>query len=279
VVAAAPLLVYLGHHKCASSWLSDIVRETCAASGLVYAHVHNARMFDGDLQAFVSRGRIDFVAYANANMRYISRLQNVRGFHVIRDPRDIVVSSYFSHLHSHPTTGWPELVEHRRQLQQVDKERGLYVVIDFLQDVLEDIATWDYDDPRILELKMEDVVRAPDELLVKALAFLGVVDGARTRTAGVVAAALATARRRHQRLVPFRVLPLPVSVVRDIVRRNAFARKAHGRRPGVEAVGSHYRKGVPGDWANHFGAGHRAYFKDRYGDLLIRLGYEAGLDW
>jgi hypothetical protein len=206
-------------------------------------------------------------------------LGDFRGFHVIRDPRDIVVSSYFSHLHSHPTTDWPELVEHRRRLQEVDKDKGMFVVIDFLEGVLDDIATWDYVDPRVLELKMEDVIRAPDEVLVQAFVFLGLVDEARIGVNGGVAAALSSLKRWHSSAFPFRVLPLPVSVVVDTLKRNSFAAKANGRIAGKEDVSSHYRKGVPGDWVNHFGPDHKAYFKARYGDLLIRLGYEDDLSW
>jgi hypothetical protein len=198
---------------------------------------------------------------------------------VIRDPRDIVVSSYFSHLHSHPTTDWPELVHHRRKLQEVDKDRGLYLVIDFLEDVFDDIGTWDYADPRVLELTMEDVVRAPADVLVKAFSFVGLIDETRRGLPGKILAAMASLKRKSPALVPFRILPLPVSVVRDTVQRNAFAVKAGGRTTGVEDVGSHYRKGLAGDWVNHFGTGHKAYFKARYGELLIRLGYESDPDW
>ena len=276
---SAPLISYFGHHKCASTWLGDISREICAAAGIVYASVHSPRVFENDLRSFVDRNQIDFLAYVNANRTYVAALDDFRGFHVIRDPRDIVVSSYFSHLHSHPTTDWPELVDHRRQLQEVDKDRGLYVVIDFLEDVFDDIGTWDYADHRVLELKMEDVVRAPADVLVKAFSFLGLIDETRTGLPDQISAAMASVKRKSAALVPFRILPLPVSVVRATVQRNAFAVKAGGRATGVENVGSHYRKGLAGDWANHFGPGHKEYFKARYNDLLVGLGYESDLAW
>jgi hypothetical protein len=273
------LFVYFGHHKCASTWLNDIVREVCAAAGHPYANVHNPSMFGSDLNAFVSRKGLEFLAYANANYSFVSALDDFRGFHVIRDPRDIVVSSYFSHLHSHPTTDWPELVDHRRQLQEMGKEQGLYVVMDFLTGVLDDIATWDYSDPRVLELKMEDVVARPEELLLQAFTFVGVADEANAGLSGSVVAALSSLKRRRSALVPFRLSPLPSAVVVKTVRRNAFEKKAGGRTAGIENVDSHYRKGVAGDWINHFDAGHKEYFKSIYGQLLIKLGYEADLSW
>ena len=39
------------------------------------------------------------------------------------------------------------------------------------------------------------------------------------------------------------------------------------------------RKGVAGDWRNHFGETHIHTFKRIAGDVLIRLGYEKDLNW
>jgi hypothetical protein len=41
----------------------------------------------------------------------------------------------------------------------------------------------------------------------------------------------------------------------------------------------HYRKGVAGDWRIHFTSVHIAAFKARYGDLLVKLGYEVDDHW
>ena len=48
---------------------------------------------------------------------------------------------------------------------------------------------------------------------------------------------------------------------------------------GIEDACSHYRKGVAGDWANHFKPQHKEYFKKNYNDVLLKLGYESTLDW
>ena len=54
---------------------------------------------------------------------------------------------------------------------------------------------------------------------------------------------------------------------------------AGGRKEGDEDVKSHFRKGAPGDWINHFSADHKALFKSLYPDLVVKLGYEASDDW
>ena len=42
---------------------------------------------------------------------------------------------------------------------------------------------------------------------------------------------------------------------------------------------STFRKGVIGDWRNHFTDEHRRVFKDEAGKELVQLGYENDLDW
>ena len=91
---------------------------------------------------------------------------------------------------------------------------------------------------------------------------------------------------------PYRFYPLNVALnhglryrslaivdVPAIVDRHRFSRKAGGRERGVEDAHNHYRKGVAGDWRNHFEPVHVEYFKRNYNDLLLRLGYETDPHW
>jgi hypothetical protein len=40
-----------------------------------------------------------------------------------------------------------------------------------------------------------------------------------------------------------------------------------------------FRKGQPGNWREHFTEANKALFKEKTGDLLVRLGYERNSDW
>jgi hypothetical protein len=40
-----------------------------------------------------------------------------------------------------------------------------------------------------------------------------------------------------------------------------------------------FRKGQPGNWREHFTEANKALFKEKAGDLLIRLGYEVNGEW
>jgi len=58
-----------------------------------------------------------------------------------------------------------------------------------------------------------------------------------------------------------------------------FSTVANGRLKGVEDKKSHYRKGIIGDFRNHFKDIHYAMCKYRIGDDLIKLGYEKNYNW
>ncbi|MEM9372172.1 MAG: sulfotransferase domain-containing protein [Planctomycetota bacterium] len=55
--------------------------------------------------------------------------------------------------------------------------------------------------------------------------------------------------------------------------------RAAGRKPGEEDRSSFIRKGVVGDWKNHFSDEAFQVFADLCGDTLVRLGYEQSSDW
>ena len=65
----------------------------------------------------------------------------------------------------------------------------------------------------------------------------------------------------------------------EALQRNSFERLSGGRRTGVEDRHNHFRKGIAGDWKNHFSAEINDAFKRRYGELLIETGYEEDLNW
>jgi hypothetical protein len=53
----------------------------------------------------------------------------------------------------------------------------------------------------------------------------------------------------------------------------SFAKLSGGRNPGVENRRSFFRKGVAGDWRNHFSSDVEAEFHKKSGGWLERLGY------
>jgi hypothetical protein len=272
----------MGHHKCATRWVNGVLRLVCREMGLRHKVVWHPDMFNGDLSAFVAEYKIDFLAYTNADYECVRELKAVRGFHIVRDPRDICVSAYFSHLYSHETKNWPELVEHRRKLQGLSKDEGLLLDMEFVAGHMDEMYRWDDKDTNFLQVRMETLTADPYRQFLKIFDFLDLLDEKLYSTRHWLGYALS---RRVHRFSNGRFINidgtrrLPAEKLLAIIWRNEFANKSGGRRPGQEDKANHYRKGSPGDWRNHFKAEHIQYFKASYNPLLLKLGYENDPNW
>jgi Sulfotransferase family len=185
-----------------------------------------------------------------------------RVIHIIRDGRDRTVSS----MHR----GWRRASQgylHRLSPEELargealrEDPRGSTETGVFTEDWLRQAArNWRllvgravFDGPALLgpdytEVRYEDLLERPNEEVGRLLGFLGV-----------------DARE---------------SVVDGCVGSASFEKLSKGRERGQEDPSSFYRKGIAGDWRNHFTKEDRRIFKEEAGELLIRLGYEEDLDW
>ena len=111
------LYCYFGHHKMASTFITTLVRHISKYVGLRSEVVNIPSKFNYNLGEHLLNNGTRFLCYVNAQCEYVNQITiPFKGFHVIRDPRDCIVSAYFSHRNSHSTRIWPELVEHRKNL-------------------------------------------------------------------------------------------------------------------------------------------------------------------
>jgi len=129
--------------------------------------------------------------------------------------------------------------------------------VDFFQetcfDVIQDgyalnvMNTWYYDDLDILEIKFESLTQNPFEIFSKIFNHIEI-----------------EIEKDH---------------LTSILDEFSFKKLSGGRKKGEEDVSNHFRKGVPGDWKNHFTQEHIDHFKEKWGDLIIKLGYEKDNTW
>ncbi|MEQ9233296.1 sulfotransferase domain-containing protein [Coleofasciculus sp. E2-BRE-01] len=279
------LLCFFGHHKCGTQWIQGILQQLCRELNLKYNFAYDSRMFDHDLKSFIEKEKTDFFSYTNANHEDVKDLNNFKGFHVIRDPRDIVVSGYFSHLYSHPTDKSSRIREEREKLQKISKNEGLLLEMEFNNNVFQAMYEWNYALDNVMEIKMEDLTSNSYRTFVEIFRFLGLVSKSRPTFKERWSHLLAMSALRTQELIikePILYLPLttvPYERILGIIYENDFKKKTGGRKPGEENVQSHYRKGVSGDWKNHFNEKHIDVFKQKYNEVLIKLGYEKDDNW
>lgn len=75
------------------------------------------------------------------------------------------------------------------------------------------------------------------------------------------------------------ISPEDTEKLRNVVERNSFE-AITGRKPGKEQKDAFARKGIIGDWRNHFDQPkYRAIIKDIVGKDLIRFGYQTDMTW
>ena len=244
----AELLGFFGHHKCGSTWVYHVLRDIAATLDLPHLHAHGAYDFDRDLLAARNRHGFDLITYVNANYAYLKNIA-VRGVHVVRDPRDVLVSAYFSHRHSHPTDGWPELAEFRPYLQSVSLESGLLLELDFCSGVMTNMMSWPRQADGILSYRFEDLIEDNRAGFRRILGHLDLVD------------------------------KISMEDLDAIIDRWSFKKVSGGREPGETDSQHHYRKGVAGDWRHHFTPAVCWAFRRRYNELLLKLGYEENEEW
>lgn len=269
---------YFGHHKAASQWFTSIIQSVCIELSISYKYMAIEQDRIGtDLSQF------DFIADVNASYSRYKDIDDYQGIHVIRDPRDIIVSGYFSHKYSHPTNRWNELVKYREILNTCDVNEGLIHEIEFSKQFLSDIADWKYDKENILELKYEEVTTNQFDSWLAIFIHLGLIRGTSSVKKDRVLAHLFIALNAVARKIGIGCLSVGESVKRlvimDAVFNNQFKFKSASSVASEGKALSHYRKGLAGDWRNYFTRKHAERFVSVYGDLLVRLGYENDSDW
>jgi hypothetical protein len=280
------LLCFFAHHRCASSWTNDILRTICHIAGWRHQVVHDLGTAGRHPASDGWEQQVDLLTCSNAKREYLSGLPPFKGLHLVRDPRDVLVSSYFSHRNSHPTDQWPELIAHRAELRSVPEQEGLLLELNCRADQFQDMLSWRYDSPEILEKKMETLIADPVGEMIEVFGFWGRLDpadghgGFRARM--FYNRAAAWTERRAGRLCPvprWKRERINRSLLQQAVTANDFRKKSGGRIRGEQDVAHHYRAGIPGDWKNHFFPELTRRFKAEYGDVLIKLGYEKNADW
>ena len=243
--AEAKLIVHCSHHKMGTVWFANLLRAVAVSFGLPYTSVnlHTRRVT-------VERG-ILLQTHGHIGP---AELPDFIGSHMIRDLRDVVVSGYFYHLRT--AEEWAHVPDPRygnRSYQQhlsgLDRHAGLLAEIDHFaaSPNFPVLASWDFHDSRFLNLRYEDMVA--DE---------------------------AGGFQRLFRHYGFRAAAVEQAVE---IALQFSAGKLPIERTSQESWARHIRSGRPGEWRDVFHPEHTQRFKERLGDLLIRLGYEHDHAW
>lgn len=249
-----PLLFIAGLPKSGTSWLESMV-----ASYPGYQHVAIPQAIHYELQ---HGGSHDFElptdifqrfnrtlavlklhVHGSAQNSYLLHESGIPYVVLYRDLRDVAVSHYF---YVSRTPWHPEYEEYATR----SVEDGLrYFGHTLLPDFVDWMQSWrKRRHPELsIELQYEDLLRNTEEEF-RDVASHFELDSSR-------------------------------STIQDIVSEHRFEKMSDGRSRGEHSEESFVRKGVAGDWENHFTPGLKRLFKEKAGELFIRLGYEDDYSW
>ena len=183
--------------------------------------------------------------YSKAEFLNLPLPTKYRAFFVMRDPRDLVVSYYFSMRDSHVENSWVRPT--RERLRALDEDQGLHFVIDQLSkegffDILRSWAPSGLRVPNLAVFRYEDLAARPDDFVRSLLDWLQI--------------------------------RLPEAKLAEVCHDTSFARLS-GRHRGEEDRSSHLRKGVSGDWRERLTPAHLQRLERASPGLAPALGYAA----
>jgi len=235
-------IFHITHHKAGSQWINRILH-ALAFDRLVQPEVECAQFLNKPL---VAGGVYPTVYVTREQFDSVQLPEHWKRFVVIRDLRDTLVSLYFSIKHSHPILS-DKNRERRAMVTDLGVEEGLlYVTENLLAGVAQ--VQWSWVAAKEELIKYEDLLENDEEILARVLL--------------------------HQ--CKFDVDP---GRFHEVVQQNRFESWTKGRSRGTEDLGSHERKGIAGDWRNHFTDKIAKSFKNRFASLLVATGYEKGFNW
>jgi hypothetical protein len=230
--------------KSASQWMKALLSDPIVYrySGLV---LFDRRVQKRSYPHAVPTGRVVSALFPSyERFKATPKPDNHRAFFVARDPRDIVVSSYYSLRTSHTPMG--DIPQQRRALQQKSKKDGLLHIIGHLSEtgLFSSLRSW---------------ALAPSSETIALFRYEDLT-GERQRP-------------EVERLMRHCGIAIPPDELTALLARYSFA-NLRGDQGGGGTV-SHYRKGKAGDWRNHFDDEISEAFTSATGDLVEILGYPA----
>lgn len=165
---------------------------------------------------------------------------------VLRDPRDMLVSWMYSQCYSHDinriTSTWRNLM-----LSIPLRSRIALAVLRFkVWEETYDSWAGQQNDSNFYVTSYENILNRQEKEFAKIIQFFG-WDAIEDDVAKVVS--------------------------------DLSFNKRSGRKQGEENLASHYRKGIIGDWKNHFDQKTGKFFEALYPNLLKKLGYEKSENW
>ena len=231
-------LTILSHHKCATNWLRAICKILLQEGLISLDVVGGARQAPESSSAHnAPLVHLNVNAGKAALEHFLS--DSTCNIHFVRDPRDALISNYFSWRYSHHTTN-REIFDFRAIADSISIEEGMIKLVEFFP-MNRQLTGWTEEMwSSVTQVRYEDMLtNFPDT---------------------------------------FNLIFMPVNTgwsdtdVNLIKQKTSFS-KMSKRKDGSEDPTSHFRKGKSGDWHNYFSDRLSDAFYTKCDWLGKRLGY------
>jgi len=227
------------HHKTGTLWMYNIFQKIC--------EIFNLTFFEGTQQELPKDFTIFLQYHSHFNLDQLH--MEYRGLHLIRDPRDVIVSGCFYHQ---KTKEWWAHIPRKEYgwmtyQQRLNNYRSLEPKLFFEMkhvglSTIKDMSRWNYTNPAFIEVKYEDLILDENLILFsKIFTFLG---------------------------FPRKVIPQILQVAYD---NSVFS--------GNLKKSLHIRSGEAKQWQKYFTPRLKKRFSELFNDVLIKLGYETDDNW
>jgi hypothetical protein len=237
----ASLIIHCCYHRVGTVWFTRILRDIAAEFGL---------SFQAGRQAELSS---DTDVFLQGNSRVeLDKLPTYVGSHMIRDPRDAIISGYFYHLWTKEEWAYIPMDKfggksYQEHLNSVGQDEGLSAEIKRAERWIPYMVNWNYKNPLIFEIRYEDIISDEETFFRKLFEHYGFKKSAVERSC-------------------------------QIASKYSFSNMTK-RRIGEVRKGTHLRSGRSGEWKKIFKSEHKKLFKELYPGVLVAIGYEANDDW
>ncbi|TYB30561.1 MAG: sulfotransferase domain-containing protein [Candidatus Mcinerneyibacterium aminivorans] len=227
------------HHKTGTAWMEKIF--------IQISLFHKLRYYNGKISKKMCNSNVIFNDHSNFKFGKIDF--PYKGIHLIRDPRDVIVSATFYHQKS--LESWLHIPRkkfggktYQEKISSFDKidNKILFEMEHSSKNNIIDMMKWDYNNKNFYEVKYEDLIKDVNlNLFHDIFLFLG---------------------------FPGKVLP---SLLEIAYRNSLFSDRINQSR--------HVRSGKINQYKKYFKTIHKKRFINLFGDVLTQLGYEKNNSW
>ena len=249
-----PLLFIAGLPKSGTSWMESMLASypgyttVMPPRAIAYEQAHKGSHdfeLPEDLFSQLQEARAVLKLHVHGSLHNVRLLREAGIPYVVmyRDLRDVAASHYF---YVRRTPWHPEYEDY----SGLDVEAGLrHFARTLLPDFVDWMCSWreNRDPEQSIELRYEDL--------------------------------LADTVGEFRRVASHFSLDISPSTIENIVEEHSFENMSGGRTQGEQDSDSFVRKGVAGDWKQHFTPDLKDRFEKHAGQVLTNFGYETDQSW